>query len=104
MVEYKDGEITGKIITWYRNGKIESEKQMSSNMKQGKLFVWYEDGNLMMIEDYESDNLIQGKYLKKGDEVPVSRVINGCGTVTLFDSKGNFIKKFEVEKGVPSES
>ncbi len=102
-IDYKDGEISGKILTWYPNGQLESEKEMVSNQKNGLFLAWYEDGSLMMKEEYENDVLVHGKYLKKGQDVPVSRVVHGNGLVTLFDSKGTFLKKVSMEKGVPSE-
>jgi antitoxin component YwqK of YwqJK toxin-antitoxin module len=103
QMNWRDDEVHGTVRTWYINGKIESEKEMAGNAKQGKYIAWYEDGNLMMIEEYEKDVLMSGKYFKKGEEIPTSRVSLGSGTATFFDSRGNFLRKTEYQKGLPIE-
>ncbi len=103
QINWRDDEVHGTVRTWYASGKIESEKEMVGNQKQGKYIAWYEDGNMMMIEEYEKDVLMSGKYFKKGEEIPISRVMLGSGTATLFDSRGNFLRKIEYQKGLPVE-
>lgn len=102
QINWCDDAVHGAIRTWYPNGKIESEKEMVQNKKQGKYIAWYEDGNMMMIEEYEGDILTNGKYFKKNEEVSTSRVVQGCGTATIYDARGNFLQKIEYQKGVPS--
>ncbi len=101
QIHWRDDEVCGVVRTWYPNGRIETEKDMAGNKKQGKFFAWYEDGNLMMTEEYENEMLVNGKYLKRGEEIPTSRVMQGTGTATLYDSQGNFIRKIEYQKGKP---
>ncbi len=103
QISWMDDEIYGTVRTWYPNGNLESEKEMIQNKKQGKYIAWYEDGHLMMIEEYENDNLVNGKYFKKGEEFPQSRVVQGAGIATIFDAKGNFLRKTEYQKGLPSD-
>jgi antitoxin component YwqK of YwqJK toxin-antitoxin module len=103
QINWIDDEIYGTVRTWYPNGKPESEKEMVQNKKHGKYMAWYEDGHLMMIEEYENDVLIHGKYFKKGEEFPQSRVVQGSGIATIFDAKGNFLRKTDYQKGLPSE-
>ncbi len=101
LINWRDDEIHGIVRTWYPNGKMESEKEMVVNKKQGKYIAWYEDGSLMMIEEYENDILVNGKYFKMGEEIPTSRVMLGSGTATIFDSRGNFLRKTDYQKGLP---
>ena len=101
--EWQGDVLTGTVRTWYANGKKESEKEMVDNKKQGHLFVWYDDGSLMMAETYEKDCLVEGKYLKRGDDLPTSRVIQGSGTAHIFDGEGNLVKKVHYIKGEPSD-
>lgn len=100
-IHWQNDEVHGMVRTWYQNGVLESEKEMAHNKKHGVLLAWYEDGNLMIVEEYENDTLINGKYLKKGEDLPVSRVVEGTGYATLFDKEGNFIRKIEYRKGNP---
>ncbi len=100
---WKDGSANGIIKTWYKNGNLESEKSVIDNNKQGIYIAWYEDGNLMMVEEYDKNTLIDGKYLKKGEDLPVSRVTKGRGVATIFDKNGHFIRKIEYAKGTPVE-
>jgi antitoxin component YwqK of YwqJK toxin-antitoxin module len=96
-------EIHGNVRTWYPNGKLESEREMNHNKKQGMSIAWYQDGSLMLFEEYENDVLLSGKYLKKGDEEPCSRIIGGSGCATLFTPNGDFLRKVEYRKGKPVE-
>lgn len=101
FIDWKDDEIHGRVRTWYPNGVLESEKEMSHNKKDGSLLAWYEDGSLMMVEQYEDDTLVSGKYLKRGEEMPVSRVVSGEGIATIYDSRGRFLRKISYQKGIP---
>ncbi len=103
LMNWRDDEIHGMVRTWYPNGKVESEKEMVFNKKQGKYLAWYEEGSLMMIEEYENELLQTGKYFKKGEELPTSRVMLGSGTATIFDPRGNFLRKTIYQKGLPIE-
>jgi len=103
QIHWHEDEICGQVRSWYANGKHESEKEMVGNKKQGQYIAWYEDGSLMMYEEYENDLLTNGKYLKRGEEIPSSRVIQGNGTVTLYDANGGFLRKVEYRKGMPFE-
>lgn len=88
-----DGVIQGIVKTWYRNGQLESRREMSSNDKHGVLTAWYQEGSMMMIEEYDHGKLIKGEYYPKGEKRPVSIIAEGKGTATIFDSNGNFLKK-----------
>ena len=76
---------------------------MYENKKNGLCTVWYKDSSIMLVEEYENNRLVKGTYYKKNDSLPVSTVNNGSGTVTLYDSDGNFLKSIKYLKGVPQE-
>lgn len=96
-----DGKVHGITKTWYSNGCLESQKEISNNKKQGLSTAWYQDNNLMMIEEYDQGNLVKGDYFKKGEKNPFSQVIQGKGTVTIFDGMGHFIQKISYVNGKP---
>jgi antitoxin component YwqK of YwqJK toxin-antitoxin module len=102
-INWKEDEIHGLVRSWYLNGTLECEKEMLRNKKQGTLIAWYEDGALMMVEEYENDTLLKGKYFKRGDENPISRVIDGKGIATIYDKDGEFVRKIDYEKGWPAD-
>jgi len=83
------------------NGNLESEREIRDNVKHGISSAWYQDGSVMMIEEYEKDILRKGTYFKKGEKSPVSTVENGDGTATFYDSSGFFIKRALYQKGQP---
>lgn len=101
-VNWYQGSVQGTVKTWYPNGNQESQREISKNQKNGLLTAWYEEGSLMMIEEYEQDRLINGSYFKKGQKLPISKVREGTGMATLFDSEGNFVSKIQYLKGFPS--
>lgn len=98
-----EGKIQGYVKTWYPNGNLESQREMANNARNGVATAWYRDGNLMLIEEYDQDKLIRGDYFKKEDRTPVSQVIQGKGTATLFDTDGHFIQKVHYLNGKPDE-
>lgn len=101
-VNWYQGSVQGGVKTWYPNGKQESQREISKNQKNGLLTAWFEDGSLMMIEEYENDKLKSGKYFRKGQKMPISKIRDGNGTATIFDSEGNYLRKIQYIKGVPS--
>lgn len=103
LVNWYDGKIQGIVKTWYDNGVQESQREMSKNMKNGLATAWYKDGNLMFIEEYDQNKLRRGEYFKRGDKMPLSVVVEGKGTATLFDSEGNFLRRLSYLNGTPSE-
>jgi antitoxin component YwqK of YwqJK toxin-antitoxin module len=102
-IDWKEGKIHGISNTWYLNGKMESQREFSENMKNGLSLAWYEDGELMMIEDYEKDKLKKGEYFEKGSKQPISRIIEGNGYATLFDLKGQFLTRIQYENSIPQQ-
>ena len=102
-INWYEGKIQGMVKTWYDNGAMESQREMSKNAKNGLLTSWYRDGNLMLIEEYDNDKLVKGEYFKKGERSPVSQIQEGKGVATLFDAEGNFVRKANYAKGRPLE-
>lgn len=98
-----DGKIQGIVKSWYPDGIIESQRDMSNNKKNGLLTAWYRDGNLMMIEEYENGKLIRGDYFKKGDKLAVTQVNQGKGTATIYDAEGHFVQKITYNNGKPGK-
>jgi antitoxin component YwqK of YwqJK toxin-antitoxin module len=92
-LNWVDGCIQGKVKTWYDNGLVEAEMEISGNKKNGNHTAWYKNGQLMFIEEYCQDQLVSGQYFKPNTFSPVSKVINGNGIATLYDGNGLFLKK-----------
>lgn len=96
-----EGKIQGMVKTWYSTGVLESQKEMSNNVRNGVLTAWYRDGNLMMIEEYDNDKLMRGDYFKREERVPASQLIEGKGIVTIFDADGHFVQRISYLNGKP---
>ncbi len=96
-----NGKIQGLVRTWYDNGRQESQREMSNNVKNGVATAWYQDGNLMLIEEYDHGKLIKGEYFKKGEKSTLSQVKAGKGVATLFDAEGHFLRKIDYLNGLP---
>lgn len=101
-VQWYQGKVQGTMKSWYPDGTLESQREMSNNAKNGVLTAWYHDGSLMMIEDYEQDKLIRGDYFRKGEKDPISQVQEGKGIAMLYDADGIFVQKVTYERGKPS--
>lgn len=100
-ITWFDGKIQGQVKTWYENGIQESQKEMNNNRKSGHSTVWYDDGSLMMIEEYNQDKLVKGEYFIKGERISVSDVFEGNGTATIFAPDGSFQRKVIYHNGKP---
>lgn len=101
LIQWYDGAIQGTSKSWYLNGAQESAREMSKNKKQGSSFAWYPSGDLMLVEEYDEDKLLKGRYFKKGEREPASSVIDGNGEVTLYDKEGTLSQKIRYERGRP---
>ena len=100
-VEWKDGAIHGVVKTWYPTGTPESRREYCQNMKQGVSTAWYADGSVMLVEEYNDDKLVRGRYHRPGDTEPHSLVDNGQGTATLFDEAGGNTETIVYLEGHP---
>jgi len=100
-LHWHEDALQGQAKTWYDNGILESQREISGSKKQGLSFAWYKSGALMLSEEYENDLLIKGSYYKKGDKNAVSHIEEGKGTATLHTPEGLFLKKISYDKGLP---
>jgi len=99
-IEWYEDTIHGICRSWYSDGVLESEREIINNQKHGIASSWYKDGSLMLIEEYEKDQLQKGTYMKRGESRPVSSIESGEGTATLFDKDGHFLKRVLYQKGL----
>jgi len=100
-VHWSDDKIQGQVKTWYKEGQMQSQREINNNKKQGISFAWYKNSDLMMVEEYENDLLVKGSYYKKGDKKAVTKVESGKGVASFYTSDGIFTKKVNYEKGKP---
>lgn len=100
-ITWMKDQIHGITRTWFPNGKLESEREMYENQKNGVASAWYVDGSIRLVEEYHQDRLISGTYMKRGDSHPISSVEGGNGMATLYDLDGLFLKQIPYEKGLP---
>ncbi len=100
---WEEGMIHGSVKSWYENGSLESQKELRRNKKNGPCTCWYPNGSLMIVEEYEDDLLLEGKYFKPYQSIFVSSVTRGEGEATLFDKEGIFLRKIRYYKGKPQE-
>jgi antitoxin component YwqK of YwqJK toxin-antitoxin module len=98
-IDWDQDAIHGIVKTWYPNGQMQSQTEMCRNKRSGASCCWYLDGSLMMMEEYENDELSRGQYFKKGQHEPVSTITHGTGTASIFDENGVFLRKINYSKG-----
>lgn len=98
-IEWKEGAVCGISRTYYPTGTVKAEREMVDNKKHGLLSAYYEDGSLMLMETYDRDQLVHGKYLKRGELDPISVVESGTGEATFFDETGKKTHTVIYEKG-----
>jgi len=103
LLSWNQGILNGCMKTWYKNGNLESQREMSENKKNGLLTAWYQNEALMLVEEYENDKLLKGEYYRLGENRPVSNVKKGEGIATLFNPEGTFSRKIAYQEGKPVE-
>ncbi|MDN3505573.1 MAG: hypothetical protein P0S95_08365 [Rhabdochlamydiaceae bacterium] len=86
-------EIHGIMKTWYEDGSLQSQRELAHNLRQGVSTAWYRNGELMLVEEYENDQLVCGKYYKLGKAEAISSIEKGHGTATIFDENGVFLRR-----------
>jgi antitoxin component YwqK of YwqJK toxin-antitoxin module len=100
-INWIDGVIQGSVKTWYPTGTKESQREIANNCKNGLLTAWYTDGGIMLIEEYDRDKLVKGEYFAIGERIPASEIHGGRGLATLYDARGNFLRKVIYNNGKP---
>lgn len=103
QITWNAGILQGTMKTWYENGNLESQREISENKKNGLLTAWYRNGALMLVEEYDDDKLIKGEYFRLGEKIPTSKIDKGAGIATLFNADGNFSRKVYYQDGKPIE-
>jgi antitoxin component YwqK of YwqJK toxin-antitoxin module len=99
LINWYMDKMQGVVKTWYENGALQSEKEMVDNHKQGPSVVWYPNGEVLMVEEYERGDLVKGSYFSKGKKEPVSKVVGGTGVATIFNEQGQIVKKIKYDRG-----
>jgi antitoxin component YwqK of YwqJK toxin-antitoxin module len=101
-INFDQGQIRGLVQTWYNNGQLESQREISKNKLNGQSFAWYKNGQIMLVEEYENGKIEKGKYFRiTNDKYPVSTILNGNGVAILFDEDGVLVRKITYLKGTP---
>lgn len=100
-IQWDKGKIHGLVRTWFPDGTPESQREMAENKKMGILTSWYNDGSLMLLEEYDQDKLIRGEYYEPGNVLPVSSVVEGKGLATFYTANGAFLRKVNYRLGQP---
>lgn len=103
LMTWQEGQLQGPTKTWFENGTLESQREMSRNQKNGLLMGWYRNGSLMLVEEYDNDRLVKGEYFRVDEKSPISCVENGKGIAHLFDNSGGLCQKVQYFEGRPVE-
>lgn len=101
LVTWHLGQLHGTAKSWYPSGQLESQREMAHNRRFGLSTGWYEEGQIMLIEEYQEDRLMKGSYFSPDSNIPVSQVVSGTGTATLYDGSGHLIRKVVYLDGLP---
>lgn len=127
----KDGRFNGLVTKYDSLGNKIAEYQVENNLKNGTTKVYYENGNIYSVRQYQNDSLIGKVYYfdKNGDSLKVYATFKGkedfptkkwLENGQIFyatyidstydkvqylwtDSKGNEIKRINLEWGQESE-
>lgn len=100
-ITWSAGVIQGIAKTWYPNGIQESQREMANNAKSGLLTAWYNNGKIMLIEEYDRNKLVKGEYFPLGEKIPISEINAGRGLATLYDAQGTFLRRVIYNNGKP---
>jgi len=99
---WKEDQLQGPTRTYYADGKLESQKELSENQLHGRCMAWYPTGQVMLLEEYQHGVLERGEYYELGSLVPISQVVQGHGTATLYDAQGHKTKTILIVNGIPA--
>ena len=90
---YINGKINGKFKTYYSNGQLETEIDYINDEKNGKGKEYYSDGKLEFEGEYLYDHRIKGKkYYENGKlEFEGSYLFEKKYNGKLYDFEGNLI-------------
>lgn len=86
----KDGKFHGEFVRYHPNGNMSAKCQYEHGVKIGKVFSYYENGNVQFIIELKKKDIwnILRSIFKKNE-------IDDC-YVQEFDEEGEFVRCFEV--------
>lgn len=97
---YDKGDLV-KQIDYDSTGMPEIQKSILSPTRY-QLIYWYKDGTPRAIEDYSNEELLDGQYLSRSNEVE-AKVEQGKGTRITRDKEGLLLAKETIESGYSTE-
>ncbi|MBC7948949.1 MAG: tetratricopeptide repeat protein [Chitinophagaceae bacterium] len=98
---YVDGEMTGKKIFLFDNGKTDSEIEMQKGERHGWTKKYDKEGGLMYQVRFDEDLPVAYSYMdKSGKLVPEIAIPGGTGKVTAFYANGTPSSSFEYADGI----
>lgn len=93
---YNQGNPVKSIV--YDTFGMPMKEQVQLSPQRYTLTQWYGDGTPMSIEDYASDELLEGEYMTVNNEIE-SRVEKGNGLRVVRDQKGTLLSKDQFQNG-----
>lgn len=94
---YNNGKLV-KLTLHYRNGMPRQEDVLLGEQEKTRT-TWYETGAPASVEQHVGEQLVAGEYLNLQNEV-VSKVIDGEGKRTRWDSYGELIAVDQIDNGL----
>jgi TonB family protein len=97
LSEFEPLQLEGTIVSYYKNGKRSSVENYTRNIKTGRCFSFYENGNLLeeieyleIINKTQNKDFINYKMIQVGDSLGYQFLDeNGSGTFLITKANGD---------------
>ncbi|AOW20078.1 redoxin domain-containing protein [Urechidicola croceus] len=102
---YSDKYLSQKdgVFTWYfKSGNKKSREIYENNIQNGNRKVWYEEGQLWVVEEHKDGKLINilELYDINGDTLNHGNLVDGNGYIYRYDRDGKKTSKQNYKNGV----
>lgn len=103
--EYKEGKPIGEWKIYFDNGQLYQIGKYESGELTGEWKLYHENGQLNQISLWKAGKLmdILSLFDNKGNSLNKGTLVNGNGTVHLYDETGNQTKTVTFKDGVVQE-
>lgn len=98
---YVNGKLNGEYHRWYENGQVFQEGQFTDDMMDGSWMVFYEDGNLAAMADFDKGAGVQTSYERSGYKCLVTHFVDNVkhGKEVYYNPDGRVTRVAVYEYG-----
>ncbi|PLW93510.1 MAG: hypothetical protein C0592_05885 [Marinilabiliales bacterium] len=99
---FVNGKGNGKWVYYYENAQIEKQGLLAMGYYDGEWTEYFDNGQTHKVILYDNGKLMDiiSCFAPDGSRLDKGTIVNGNGTVKIYDKNGNYLEKKEYSNGI----